>query len=198
MSPCDSARNGSTRQVLTVREVTWVVRDGLSLIGVFARKEDADRHANDMRIDRGIHRDDDPRGWLVRVEPWQIVPPSHPPSHYKAVEQQRALLDHVQREWGLLNIPAMGTGHFFLLDTYLVVPRNNRLTCPAFQFDHERSLWPGFREALQALRAEAWDEFSILGWFASPQGAADGAVPAHLIRSEPERVLHAVDVTVRG
>ncbi|CAN7246026.1 hypothetical protein [Knoellia sp. LjRoot47] len=135
----------------------------------------------------------------MRVEPWTVAPPSGPPSlDSRAGEQHRALLDYIHREWGLLNIPEMGTGHFLHLDTYLMVPYDNRLTCPAFQFDHERRLWPRFREALGALRDVGWDEFSITGWFASPQGAADGAVPADLIRSEPERVLDAVNVTVAG
>ena len=35
------------------------------------------------------------------------------------------------------------------------------------------------------------DEFSITAWFVSRQGSADGAVPALLIRDEPDRVLQA-------
>lgn len=183
----------------TVGDVVWAVREGSSLLGLFAVRADAERRASQVRPRRGSQTADDSRRWSVRVEPWTVSPPSgQQPWDWRAGEQHRARLDYVHREWGLLNIPAMGTGHYLHLDTYLVVPYRNRLTCPAFQFDHERKLWTGFREALGTFRDVGWDEFSITVWFTSPQGAADGAVPADLIRSEPERVLDAVKVTVAG
>lgn len=165
-------------------DVVWAVRDGLSLVGLFAVLADAEHRASEVR--RVLGRADASQGRSVRVEPWSVAPPSGRQSlDWRTGEQHKERLEYVHREWGLLNIPAMGTGHLLHLDTYLVVPYKNRLMCPAFQFDHERKLWPGFRDALGPLRDVGWDEFSITCWFTSPQGAADGAVPADL---EPVKV----------
>lgn len=174
-----------------MHDVVWLVWDRQALIGMYALRTDAERRQRDRRAEHGVADDRDPQGWSVRLERWSPAPPSGLPPFERAGEQHQAVLDMVDRDWGLLSIPEMGTGHCLHLDTYLVVPYNNRLTCPAFQFDHWRELWPGFRDVLKVLRDAAWDEFSITAWFVSRQGSTDGAVPALLIRDEPDRVLQA-------
>ena len=174
-----------------MRDVVWLVRDGRALVAMYALRSDAERRVVERRAERGIRDDRDPKGWSVLVEPWTIAPPSGLPPFERAGEQRRAVLEQVDREWGLLSIPEMGTGHCLHLDTYLVVPYSNVLTCPGFQFDHWRRLLPGFREVLKVFRDAGWDEFSIVGWFVSRQGSADGDTPALLIRDEPDRVLAA-------
>jgi hypothetical protein len=172
-----------------------MVRDGQALLGVFAFRVDAERRAAEIRAEHSPRREDDPQGSSVRIEPWTIAPPSGLPPFEGAGRQHEAVLERVNREWGLLEIMSMGTAHFVHFDTYLLVPYRNRLVAPAFQFDHWRQLWPGFRDVLKVFRDSGWDEFSITAWFVSRQGAADGDVPALLIRDEPERVLDAAQVT---
>ena len=174
-----------------MHDVIWLVRDGQALVGMYALRTDAERQVAERRVRHGVHDDRDPQGWSVRMEPWMVAPPSGLPPFERAGQQHQAILDMVDRDWGLLSIPEMGTGHYLHLDTYLVVPYNNRLTCPGFQFDHGRELWPGFRDVLRVFRDVGLHEFSITAWFVSRQGSADGAVPALLIRDEPERVLRA-------
>lgn len=178
-----------------MRDVVWLVWDRMTMVGMYALRTDAERYQRERRVNLGALDDRNPRWLQVRVEPWTIAPPSGLPPFEKAGSQRRAILERVDREWGLLDIPAMGTAHWLHLDTYLLVPRDNRLVCPAFQFDHWRELWPGFRDVLKVFRDAGADEFSIMLWFISVQGAADGAVPAVLIREEPERVLEAARVT---
>jgi len=179
-----------------MQDQVWLVWDGQLLIGMYARKADAYRRQQDRRVEHGISGDAHPRGASVRVETWSVAPPSGLPPFERAGEQHQELLEQVDRDWGLLNIPEMGTGHCLRLDTYLVVPYRNRLTCPAFQFDLGRELWPRFREVLDVFRSVGTDDFSIMAWFVSRQGSADGAVPALLIRDEPERVLAAARSTI--
>lgn len=181
-----------------MRNTVWLVWDGQALLEVCAMAADAEHRAAEARAGQGIRRQNDPQGRSVRVEPRTVSPPSEPPRPDDVGKQQDAILERVDRDWGLLEIPPMGTAHFFHLDTYLVVPYRNRLVCPAFQFDHWRELWPGFRDVLGLFRDAGWDEFSIVTWFAGPQGATDGDIPAVLIRDEPERVLHAARVTANG
>lgn len=173
-------------------DVVWLVWDRQHLNGMFEDLADAKHRQTKARDELGVVSADDPRGWPVRIEPWAIGPPSKPHRPRQAGQQRTQALDLVDRDWGLLAIPEMGTGHFIWLDTYLVVPHRNRLTCPAFQFDGSRELWPGFRDVLKVLRGAAWDDFSICMWFVSRQGSAvDGPVPALLIRDDPDRVLRA-------
>ena len=178
-----------------MRDPIWLVRDGQAVLGMYALRTDAERRVVERRAENGVQDERDPQGWSVRIEPWTVAPPSGLPPFERAGEQHQAILDMVDRDWGLWSIPEMGTGHCLHLDTYLVVPFNNRLTCPAFQFDHGRELWPGFRDVLRVFRDAAWDEFSITAWFVSHQGTADGAMPALLIRDEPDRVLAAARST---
>ncbi|WP_169744224.1 3'-5' exonuclease [Knoellia aerolata] len=176
-----------------MRDMIWLVREGQALVGAFAMRTDAERRAAEARAEQG--RDGEPEGWAVRVEPWTITPPSGLPPFEEAGRQHEAILEQMDREWGLLEIAPMGTAHFFHLDTYLLVPYRNRLVVPAFQFDQWRQLWPGFRDVLKVFRDSGWDEFSITAWFVSHQGSADGDVPALLIRDEPERVLDAARIS---
>jgi hypothetical protein len=178
-----------------VKDLVWLVWDGQALLGMYAARVDAERRQRERRAENGVQDDRDPQGWSVRVEPWTSAPPSGLPPFERPRDQRRAILGRVDREWGLLSIPEMGTGHCLHLDTYLVVPYENRLTCPAFQFDHWRELWPGFRDVLKVFRDAGWDEFSITSWFVSRQGSADGDTPALLIRDAPDRVLTAARST---
>lgn len=177
-----------------MRDVIWLVREGQALRGLFAARADAERRAIEVQAEQDARRTEPPR-WALRVEPCTIAPPSGLPPFEEAGRQHEAILEQVDREWGLLEIASMGTAHFFHLDTYLLVPYRNRLVVPAFQFDQWRELWPGLRDVLKVFRDSGWDEFSITAWFVSRQGSADGDVPALLIRDEPERVLAAARIT---
>lgn len=178
-----------------MRNVIWLVWDGQTLLGLFAVAPDADRRATHARVEQSMRRQDDPQGHTVRVEPWTVAAPDEPPHADEIRAQRRTILERVDSEWGLLDIPSMGTAHFPRLDTYLVVPYRNTLVCPAFQFDHSRVLWPGFRDVLALFRDAGWDDFSIMVWFVTRQGVSDGDTPALLIRDEPDGVLEAVRVT---
>ena len=178
-----------------MRDVIWLVWDRQHLRGMFGNLADAQHRQKDVRTELGAASSADPQWFQVRIEAWTIAPPTGSPSRESAGEQHRHMFDMVDREWGLLAIPEMGTGHFFHLNTYLLVPYDNELTCPGFQFTLSGELWPGFRDVLQVFRDAGWDEFSICMWFVSRQGTADGGLPALLIRDEPRRVYQAARST---
>jgi hypothetical protein len=92
----------------------------------------------------------------------------------------------------------MGTGHFYRFDTYLAVPYQNMLTFPAFQFDQGRDLWPGFVDVLMVLRDAGGDQFAITVWFVSHHGAANGDIPALVIRDDPDGAIAAARRSIVG
>lgn len=176
-------------------EILWLLWRDQRLSGAYAWGAAAESAATALRDEVAESSRPEPPSAVVRIEPWWISPPSGPPSPARARRERRKMLDLVHRDWGLLTIPEMGTGHHFHLDTYLAVPHENRLTFPAFQFDLSRELWPGFRDVLKVLRDAAWDEYSITAWFVSHQGSAEGSIPAVLIRHDPDRVLRAARIS---
>lgn len=78
----------------------------------------------------------------------------------------------------------------------LGVERNNRLVFPGFQFHPEKGT-PAkiLPQVLATFRDADWDGDSVALWFVAPQGSADGAVPAAIIHSDPDRLLRAAQAT---
>ncbi|WP_404385922.1 hypothetical protein LL946_06370 [Knoellia locipacati] len=81
----------------------------------------------------------------------------------------------------------------------LAVTRSNRLVFPGYQVNPSTGA-PStvLPDILALLRTSGWDDDSIALWFTSPQGTADGAVPAEILHSDPQRVLAAATVTAAG
>ena len=68
---------------------------------------------------------------------------------------------------------------------------------PGFQFDGPRTS-EHMSTIQDAFIAADWDDEDIALWFASPQGSCDGAIPAELLFTEPQRVIDAAQVTALG
>ena len=69
---------------------------------------------------------------------------------------------------------------------------------PGFQFDSDGTLLPGLSVALSTMRDAGWDDLSIALWFGSPQGSANGRVPAAVIRHDPVLVINAAHSSAAG
>ncbi|TPG17049.1 hypothetical protein EAH86_09745 [Pedococcus bigeumensis] len=175
--------------------MVWLVWDKQFLKGMFVVRDAAEQRSIEVRAERGVVEPHDPQGFSVRVEPlWVNVPPEHAAGHRNQV--LRDAIDVIRRDWGLLNLPELGTGHHFRLDRYLAIPVDGRLTYPRFQFNDARELWPGFSDVLTVFRDAAWDDVSTSLWFISRQGSTGGDIPALVIQHDPDEVLSAARLVV--
>ena len=102
------------------------------------------------------------------------------------------LVEQLWRE-GLLRTPP---NDLPIPDPVLTLELDGRLGAPRFQFDPAGALWPGLIGILTEFRRSGWDDVDIAGWFVSPQGSADGAVPAEILSTRPEAVAEAARSTL--
>jgi hypothetical protein len=165
----------------------WVVMRGESLISAHTFRADAEAVADRLRSEDVSAAD---TSHPVRVETCDLrlhAPPGSRRPHSITQEAINAL----HRDWGLWTLAEMGTAHFLHVETYLAVPHEGILKFPSFQFTHERVLHQGFREAMNALRDNGWDDASIALWFVNPQASVGNWAPALVIRDDPKSVLRA-------
>lgn len=175
-------------------EEVWLVwQTHYRLSGVYAARQDAEQDAEDLRVRLADDRVGD-FGANVRVDPWPVIPASNPTPQKRV--RVRTLITQMSKEWPLLTVPDLGTAHHFTLDQYLAVPHRGILMFPEFQFQLDRTLWPGFREVLAILRNADWDDARTALWFTSLR-VLEGECPALVLRVEPDAVIAGARRTVR-
>lgn len=175
-------------------EEVWLVwKTHHHLSGVYADEKDAEQFAENLRSRLAADRFAD-FGKNVRVDPWVVIGASSAAPRPRV--RVRTLITQMSKDWPLLTVPDLGTGHHFMLDKYLAVPHRGILKFPEFQFQTDRTLWPGFREVLAILRSADWDDPTIALWFTNLH-ALEGECPALLLRIEPEAVIAGARRMVR-
>lgn len=175
--------------------IVWLVFDNRSLLGAYLDRADADAAAKQIRA-RVVAERGEGAKYSVWAEACTVT--VSPGGRREPVDAQRDAIEKIEDQWGLYTLAELGTAHFLHVETYLAVPHDNVLKFPGYQFTMERTLYPGFREALNVLRGNGWDDTSIALWFASRQGAANGAIPAYLLRADPDAVVKAARAASNG
>lgn len=175
--------------------MVWLLWESQSLREVFAGPDDAEVAAAALRA---ALRSDDRNAYTghVRIDRWTVSPADPPPPRSGC-----RVLDWIEEmsvKWPLLTLAEMGTGHFFEIEHYLAVVHGGVLKFPLFQFQLDRTQWPGFREALTVFRNGDWDEASIALWFTGPQAVTNGQPPAFVVQYEPDTVIAAARKLTAG
>ena len=185
---------GSCAAEAQAHGAVWMLWWNDYLMGVYATESSCREDLDDaQRAAISIHG---AQGGTFRISQEQIRPSSRRLTAARlALLRDRALADLIE-EFGLVRVPAVDQ------TAGGAAPLHVRLGhvsgAPGFQFDAERQLAPGLAIALNALRSAGWDDVSIALWFASPQGAANGRVPAAVLRHDPILVINAAYSTAAG
>lgn len=175
--------------------IVWLVFDNRFLLGVYLDRVDADEAAKQIR-DRVVAERGEGAKYSVWAEACAVT--ASPTRRPDPRETHLDAIDKIADQWGLHTLAELGTAHFFHVGTYVAVAHDDVRKFPGYQFTMARTLYPGFREALAVFRNNGWDDRSIALWFASRQGAANGAIPAYLLRSDPDAVVEAAHAASHG
>lgn len=175
------------------QDAIWLLWWNQYLVGAYGNEDSCRDDADDAR--RAARELEGAQGGVIRVTKERLAKRSHRATRSRQeLLRNRAVADLVQT-YGLVEAPlrlASSEPQPVMVDLGL------RRGFPGFQFCQDGSLRPGLAVAIRVLRQAGWDDLSIAIWFSTPQGAANGRVPAAALPHDPMLVVEAAHSSAAG
>lgn len=174
-------------------DTIWFLWWNQYLLGAYADERDCNEDAADAR--RAARTSEGGRGGQTTVTRERLNRDSRRATRarYELV-RNRAVADLIET-YGLVD-PKM-----HLADTDMspvMVDLGVRRGYAGFQFRQDGTVHPGASIAIKALRDAGWEDLSIAIWFSTPQGSANGRVPAAVLPHDPILVIDAAHSSALG